>query len=202
MMIFFNKFLFTFLDQAGMLVPWKYYNPLPFSPWADNTANKHLYRMCVSFTPVPIKNYKQRRTATFYYDPLGTAEAPRWRRSDICPDNTAYYLRRGQGPLPLAKKEYRDLETWVDHHSKVFQVSDPFIGSGSRKGKSGGPTAAADQAGPSIRGPVKKKKSLKKKKEADVSSFQSWEGDDLPLLVTLCAYLAPRSSQVIVLLPD
>ena len=103
-LFFITSFLFTLPDQAGILVPWrtlgisphgKYYNPLPFSPWADNTANKHLYRMCVSFTPVPIKNYKQRRTATFYYDPPGTAEAPRWRRSDICPDNTGYYLRRG-----------------------------------------------------------------------------------------------------------
>ena len=48
---------------------------------------------------------------------------------------------------------------------------------------------------------MKKKRSLKKKKEADVSSFQSCEGDDFPLLVTPCAYLPLGSSQVIVLLP-
>ena len=123
-------------------------------------------------------------------------------RSDICPDNTGYYLRRGQGSLPFAKREYRDPKTWVDPHSRVFQVSDPFIGGGSRKGQFGGPAAAVDQADPSTKGPVKKKRSLKKKKNADASSFQSWEGDDLPLLVTPCAYLAPGSSQVIVLLPD
>ena len=103
-------------------------------------------------------------------------------------------------PYPPAKNEYRDLETWVDPHPNVFQVSYPFIGGGLRKRKSRGPTAA-DQTGPSNKAPVKKKRSLKKKKEADVSSFQSWEGDVLPILVTLCAYLPPRSSQVIVLLP-
>ena len=150
--------------------------------------------MCVSCAPIPIKNYKQRRIAAFYYDPLGPAEAPRWRRSDICPDNTAYYLRRGQGPLPLTKKEYRDPETWVDPYPKVFQVSEPFVGGGSRKGKSGGPAAAADQADPSNKGLVKNKRSLKKKKEVYVSSFQSWKDDDLPLLVTPWAYLPLGSS--------
>ena len=124
--------------------------------------------MCVSCPTVPIKIYKQRRTAAFYYDPLGPPEAPGWRRNDICLDNTTYYLRRGQGPLPPAKKEYRDLETWVDLHSNLFQVSYPFIGGGSRRGKFGGPAVAADQAGPSTRGPVTKKRSLKKKKEASL----------------------------------
>ena len=158
MMIFVNScfFLFTLPDQAGDLVPWKilgisphekYYRPLSWSPWADNTVNKHLYRMCVSCPPVPIKTYKQRRIATFYDDPLGLAKAPRRRRSGICLENTAYYIRAGQGPLPLAKKEYMDLEAWVDPHPNVFQVSEPFVRGGSRKGKSGGPIAAADQTG-------------------------------------------------------
>ena len=75
----------------------------------------------------------------------------------------------------------------------MFQVSKHFVGGGSRKGKSRGPAATANQVGPSNKRPVKKKRSLKKKKEADVSSFQSWEGDDLTLLVTPCAYLPPGS---------
>ena len=74
-------------------------------------------------------------------------------------------------PCHPAKKEHRDSETWVDPHPNVFQVSYPFDGGGSRKGKSGGPTVAADETGPLNMGPVKKKRSLKKKKEVDVSSF-------------------------------
>ena len=132
---------------------------------------------------------------------MGPAEALRWRRSDICLDNTAYYIRVGKGSLPPAKIEYRDPKAWVDPHPNVFQVSESFIGGGSKEGKSGGPTTAADQTGPSTKGPVKNKKSPKKKKEADVSSFQSWEGDNFPLLVTPCTYLPTKSSQIIVMLP-
>ena len=157
--------------------------------------------MCVNSPPVPIKNYKQRRIVAFYYDPLGLEEAPRWRRSDICPENTAYYIRAEQGPLPPDKKEYRDPDAWVDPNLDIFWVPEPFIGGVSKKGKSGGPITTADQAGPSTKGPVKGKGSLKKKKEVDVSSFQSREGDDLPLLVTPCAYLPPGSSHIILLLP-
>ena len=56
--------MFIVPDQADSLVPWKtvgisphgkYYRPLPHSPWDDNTANKQLYRICVSCPPVPIK---------------------------------------------------------------------------------------------------------------------------------------------------
>ena len=59
--------MFTLPDQAGDIVPWKtwgisphgkYYRSLPWSPWADNTTNKHFYLMCVSCPPVPIKKYK------------------------------------------------------------------------------------------------------------------------------------------------
>ena len=95
--------------------------------------------MCVNCPPVPIKNYKQRRNTAFYYDPLGPAEAP-WRRSDIYPDNTAYYIRKGQGPLPSAKKEYGDPLKFEDLHLSAFITSEPFIGGGSKKGKSGGPS--------------------------------------------------------------
>ena len=126
------------------MVPWKtlgiyphgkYYRSLPWSPWADNTANKHLYRMCVSSLTVPIKSYKLHMMAAFYYDPLGPAEPPRWRRSDIFLDDTAYYIRAGQVPLPPAKKEYRYSKFWVDPHPTIFHASDPFIWGGSKKGK-------------------------------------------------------------------
>ena len=122
----------------------KYYKPFPWSSWADNTANKHPYRMCVSCPPVPFKNYKHQRIDAFYYDPLGPAEALKWNRSDMCPDNTAYCIRTWQGPLPPAKNEYKDPEAWVHPHPNVFQVSKPFVRGGSRKGKSGGPTATSD----------------------------------------------------------
>ena len=157
--------------------------------------------MCVNSPLVPIKSYKQRKIAAFYYDPRGPAEAPRWRRSDICLDITAYYIRVGQGSLPLVKKEYRDPEAYVDPHLDIFRVPKPFVGGGSKKGKSRGPTVAADQVGPPTKGLVKRRRRLKKKKKDDISSFQSWEGDDLPLLVTHCAYLPSRSSQFVVLLP-
>ena len=70
----FNCFFFThtntcfsssnFSQQTNDLLPWrtlgisphgKYYRSLPRSPQADNTANKHLYRMCVNFPPVSSK---------------------------------------------------------------------------------------------------------------------------------------------------
>ena len=93
--------------------------------------------MCISCPRVPIKNYKQRRIVAFYYDPLGPAEAPLWRRSDICPYDTTYYIRAGQGPLPPAKKEYGDPLKFEDPHLNVFTAPEPFIGGGSKKGKSG-----------------------------------------------------------------
>lgn len=40
-----------------------------------------------------------------------------------------------------------------------------------------------------------------KRKEADVSSFKTWEGEVIPLNASPLAYLAPRSSHVVVLLP-
>ena len=49
--------------------------------------------------------------------------------------------------------------------------------------------------------PVKGKRTLKKKKDTDVSSFRNWKGEVIPLDVSPLAYLAPGSSQVVVLLP-
>lgn len=144
--------LFILPDQAGDLFPWKtlgisphgkYYRPLPWSPWANNTANKHLYRMCVSYLLSPTK-ITSSEIVLFYYNPLGPVEAPRWRRSDIYPDNTAYYIKARQSPLPPTKKEYRDPEAWVDPHLDIFWVPKPFVGGGSKKGKSESPAAAAN----------------------------------------------------------
>ena len=49
--------------------------------------------------------------------------------------------------------------------------------------------------------PVKGKRSLKKKKDIDVSSVRNWEGEVIPLEASPLAYLALGSSHVVVLHP-
>lgn len=73
---------------------------------------------------------------------------------------------------------------------------EPFIGGGSKKWKS------SEQASTSSQVSVKRKSSLKKKKDVDVASIWTWEGDVLPLDVSPGAYLAPGSSHIVVLLPS
>ena len=138
----------------------------------------------------------------YYFDPRAPQDAPRWRRNDICPDGTPFYIISGHGPLPPTKKEYGDPLKFEDPHLSVFTAPEPFIGGGSKKGKSGGLSTAAglEQANSSMI-PVKGKKSLKKKKDTDVFSFRNWEGEVIPLDVSPLAYLAAGSSQVVVLLP-
>ena len=61
-------------------------------------------------------------------------------RNDICPDGTPFYIISRQGPLPSAKKEYGDPLKFEDLQLSAFITSEPFIGGGSKKGKSGGPS--------------------------------------------------------------
>ena len=75
--------------------------------------------------------------AAYYFDPRAPQDAPRWRRNDICPEGTSFYIISGQGPLPPAKKEYGDPLKFEDPHLNVFTAPEPFIGGGSKKGKSG-----------------------------------------------------------------
>lgn len=93
--------------------------------------------MTVSSPLVHIKNYLQRRIVAFYYDPLGPTEPPKWRRSDICPEDTSFYIRTRQGPLRPGKKKYGDLAIWVDPHLTIFQDLDPAAGGGSKKIRAG-----------------------------------------------------------------
>ena len=138
----FVEYLFVISRSCNKLVRWKvlgisphgkYYRPAPRSPWLENTASHRLYRTVVGSPPVPLKNYPQRRVTAFYYDPLAPFEAPKWRKSDIFPANTPYYFRIGQGPLPPAKKDYRDPAEWVDPHLSIFKDVDSSSKGGPKK---------------------------------------------------------------------
>ena len=78
--------------------------------------------------PVHIKQYRQRRTAAYYYDLLAFRHPVQWRRGDICLENTT--CRRSKlGPLPPTKKKYQDLVDWVDDpHQDVFKDVKLLVG--------------------------------------------------------------------------
>lgn len=88
--------------------------------------------------------------AAFDSDPWALEKAPRWRRNDICLENTAYNIRSRRGPLPPVKKDYKDPQKWVDPQFTVFIDKEPFLrpGGGIKKPKDVGPSTLSANPGP------------------------------------------------------